>query len=298
MLKIKKCSIADMVARLGGLFCDEEQVSGIILAQRKVVFDPATFTKEILDEFIQKDQIIGTLKFFSAEDADVDPTYTDSPLGESTKQNLGVKKWNFTFNKGNCFQNELQKLDRSENYSIFLVFTDGSILGQYMKDGRVKGFDVKLFTGIKKVKTAAEGGGSILRIDLLADAMKYWQGRSAMVESEEIDFTQLNPITGLDVDVISPLVAGATSTKIKITNMCANSGVTGLTTPGNWKIRRNGTLEAVTAVTEVNSEYTFTHTALAANETISFEINEAGYPVYILDTDYYAGKSIEEKVSA
>lgn len=298
MLRIKKCSIADMVARLGGLFCDEEQVSGFILAQRKVQLDPATFNKTVLDDLIQKDQIIGTLKFFSAEDADVDPTYTDSPLGESTKQNLGVKKWIFTFNKGNCFQNELQKLDKSENYSILLVFTDGSILGQYMKNGKIKGFDVKLFTGIKKVKTAAEGGGSPLRVDLLPDAMKYWQGQSALVESDEIDFTQLNPITGVSIDIISPLVAGATTTTVRITNMCANSPVTGLTTPANWKLNRNGTLEAVTAVTEVNGLYTFTHAALVANDMISFEINEAGYPVYVLDTDYYAGKSIEEKASA
>lgn len=298
MLRIKKCSISDIVARLGGLFCDEEQVSGFILADRRVRLDPATFTKTILDGLIQKDQIIGTVKFFSAEDADVDPTFTDSPLGESTKQNLGVKKWNFTFNKGNCFQNEIQKLDKSENYSIFLVFTDGSILGQHMKDGRIKGFNVKLFTGIKKVKTAAEGGGSTLRIDLLPDAMKYWQGQSALVESDEIDFTELNPVTGVSVDIISPLAAAATSTKVKVTNMCANSVVSGLTTPANWKLSRNGVLEAVTAVTEVNGEYTFTHMALAANDKVFFVINEAGYPVYVLDTDYYAGKSVEEKVAA
>lgn len=298
MLKIKKCSISELVARMGGLFCDEDQVAGFILADRSVRFDPATFNKTILDGFIQKDLLIGTLRFFSAEDADVDPTYTDSSTGESTKQTLGIKKWNFMFNKGNCFQNELQKLDKSERYSIFLVFTDGSILGQYMKDGTVKGFNVKLFTGIKKVKTAAEGGGSTLRVDLMPDAMKYWQGQSALVESDEIDFTELNPVTGVSVDIASPLVADATSTKVLVTNQCADSRVSGLTTPANWKMRRNGTLEAVTAVTEQNGEYTFTHAALVANQDISFEINEAGYPVYVLDTDYYAGKSITEKVSA
>lgn len=298
MLRIKKCSIADMVARLGGLFCDEEQVSGFILADRSVRLDPETFTKTVLDDLIQKDMIIGTVKFFSAEDADVDPTFTDSSTGESTKQTLGIKKWNFMFNKGNCFQNELQKLDKSERYSIFLVFQDGTILGQYMKDGKIKGFNVKTFTGIKKVKTAAEGGGSTLRIDLLPDAMKYWQGRSALVESPEIDFTELNPVTGVSVDIVSVLAAAATSTKVKVTNMCANSPVSGLTTPANWKMSRNGVLEAVTAVTEVNGEYTFTHAALAANNNISFVINEAGYPVYVLDTDYYAGQSVEEKVTA
>ena len=165
MLKIKKCSISDMVARLGGLFCDEEQVYGFLLMDRSVRIDPATFTKTVLDNLIQQDKIIGAVKFFSAEDIDVDPSYTDSSTGESTKNNDGIKKWNFMFNKGNCFQNEIQKLDRSERYAIAHIFKDGSILCQYMKDGRIKGFNVKLFTGIKKIKTAAEGGGSVLRVD-------------------------------------------------------------------------------------------------------------------------------------
>jgi len=297
-LTIKKCSISDMVARLGGLFCDEEQVYAFLLVDRSVRFDPATFTKTVLDNLIQQDKIIGAVKFFSAEDIDVDPTYTDSSTGECTKQTDGIKKWNFMFNKGNCFQNEIQKLDRSERYSFMPIFKSGSILGQLMKDGRIKGFNVKTFTGIKKIKTAAEGGGSTLRVDLLPDAMAYWQGQSAVLESDEINFNDLNPVTGVSIDITSPLVAAATSTKVLVTNQCADSRVTGLTTPANWKMRRNGTLEAVTAVTELNGEYTFTHAALVANQDISFEINEAGYPVYVLDTDYYAGKSITEKVSA
>ncbi|WP_347216687.1 hypothetical protein [Chryseobacterium sp.] len=296
-LTIKKCSISDMVARLGGLFCDEEQVYGFLLLDRSVRLDPATFTKSVLDDLIQKDKIIGAVKFFSAEDIDVDPTYTDSSTGESTKQTDGIKKWNFMFNKGNCFQNEIHKLDKSERYSFAPIFKSGSILGQLMKDGRIKGFNVKLFDGIKKIKTAAEGGGSILRVDLLPDAMKYWQGQSAVVESSEVDFNELNPVTGVSIDIISPLTAAATSTKVKVTNMCADSPVGGLTTPANWKLSRNGVLESVTAVTEINGEYTFTHAALASNDKVFFVINEAGYPVYVLDTDYYAGKSIEEKVA-
>ena len=297
-LTIKKCSISDMVARLGGLFCDEEQVYAFLLMDRSVRFDPATFTKTVLDDLIQQDKIIGAIKFFSADDIDVDPSFADSSTGESTKNTDGIKKWNFMFNKGNCFQNEIQKLDRSERYSFLPIFKSGSILGQLMKDGRIKGFNVKTFTGIKKIKTAADGGGSILRVDLLPDAMAYWQGQSAVVESDEINFNDLNPITGVSLDITTPLVAGVTSTKVKISNICAASVVTGLTTPANMKMRRDGTLEAITAITEVNGEYTFTHAALVANEMVSFEINEAGFPVCVLDTDYYAGKSITEKVSA
>ncbi|MDQ1855757.1 hypothetical protein [Chryseobacterium sp. WLY505] len=297
-LTIKKCNAEDQVSRLGGRFCDEDQVSGFILADRSVKFDSETFTKTVLDDLIQRDKIIGTVKFFSAEDNDEEANFTSSSTGKRSKNTLGIKRWKFMFNKGNCFQNQLQLLDKSERYAIFLVMQDGSVLGALLNDGKIKGFDANLFTGIKKVKTTAEGVGSTLEVDLEPDAMKYWQGQSVLFENDEIDFTQLNPVTGVSVDITTPLVAAATSTKVKISNICASSVVTGLTTPANWKMRRNGTLEAVTAVTEQNGEYTFTHAALVANQDISFEINEAGYPVYVLDTDYYAGKSITEKVSA
>lgn len=297
MLTVKKCNVAGLLARLGGLFCDEGMVTGIIFADRRVRFDPATFSKTILDEFIQNDMIIGNVKIDAAEDADVDPAFTDLANGKSIQNTIGLKKWNVTFYKNGCFQNELNKLNKSERYSIFLVFEDGSVLGAQLNDGTIKGFDVALFTGIKKVKVAADGGGSTLRIDLTTSAMKYWQGQSVSFVSDEVSFDELNPVTGISVDITSPLVAAATTTKIKISNKCADSAVSGLDTPANWKLRRNGVLESVTAIAETNGEYTFTHTALVANDKISFEINQGGFPVYILDTDYYAGKSETEKVA-
>lgn len=296
MLILKKCNVSQMKARLGGLFCDEQQVLGFILAERTVRFDPSTFTKTNFDEFIQQDRVIGTVKIDAAEDANVDPSFTDLASGESIKNNDGLKKWNIKFYKGSCFQNELQKLDRSERYSVLFVYKDGSILGQQMKDGTVKGFDVKLFTGIKNIKTAAEGGGSTLRMDLTTTAMAYWQGSSAVYESTEIDFLELSPVAALYIKV-PILTASSTSTKVLLSNMCADSPVIGLDTPANWKMRRNGVLESITAVTEVNGEYTFTHSALTANDKIQFETNTSGYPVYVLDTSYYVGTSIEKTVA-
>ncbi|CEJ71261.1 hypothetical protein BN1195_03606 [Chryseobacterium oranimense G311] len=297
MLKIKKCNVAGLVARLGGFQCDEGMVTGMIFAERSVRFDPATFTKTILDEFIQQDKIIGNVKIDAAEDADVDPSYTDLANGKSIKNTIGLKKWNVSFYKNGCFQNELNKLDKSERYSVFLVFEDGSVLGAQLKDGMIKGFDVTLFTGIKKVKTAAEGGGSTLRIDLTTSAMKYWQGSSVSFVADDVEFDELNPIAGLQIVKTEPLTAGDTTTKLEVSNLCADSKVSGLTTPANWKLRRNGVLEAITTITEVEGVYTFTHAALVANDTVSFETNQAGYPVYVLDTDYYAGKSDPEKVA-
>lgn len=296
MLTLKKCAIAAAVAYLGGIQCDEKQVTGFILMDRTVRIDPATFDKTVLDGLIAQNKVIGTVKDFNAEDADVDPGFTDMQSGDRNQNTLGVKRWNMTFFKSSCFQNEIQKLNRSERYGIVLVFDDGSFLAQRLKDDTAKAFNVKLFTGVKKVKTGAEGGGSSLMIDIVSSAMAAWQGSSAIYESNEIDFTELNPVAALDLK-LPILVAGATTTKITITNKCADSVVGGLVTPGNWKMRRNGVLEAVTAVSEVAGEYTFTHAALVAGNKISFESQVAGYPVITLDTNYYVGKSMEKTVA-
>lgn len=296
-LKLKKCNVSELAARLGGLSCDERQVLGFILMDRSVRLDPSTFSKTILDGFIQQDKVIGTIKFDTAEDANVEPSFTDVSTGERIQNNIGMKRWNFTFYKGSCFQNELYKLNNNERYSVLFVFDDGSILGQLLKDGKVKGFDVKLFTGVKNIKTAAEGGGSMLSMDLTRIAMSAWQGSSAVYESDEIDFLELNPVAALDIDVPA-LVAGATTTVVNISNLCSDSAVTGLTTAASWKVRRNGTLEAVTAVSAVAGTYTFTHGALVADDVISFETYVTGYPIYILDTNYYYGKSADVTVTA
>jgi len=296
MLTLKKCDRNDGKARFGGQFCDDEQVMGFILTERGVRFDPATFTKTILDGFIQADRVIGTIKTQTPEDADVEPSYTDLPTGESIKNTDGIKKWNLTWYKGARWQNELQKLNNSEAYSIIWVFKDDSILVQQLKDGMIKGFDVKLFTGIRKIKTAAEGGGSMLRCDLMPSAMAAWQGSSRVFTSDEIDFLEIQPIAEVDL-AVPALVGGATTTAVKITQAGSTAPMLGLTTAANWKLVRNGVEEAITSLTAVAETYTFTHAALVTGDVVYFTTKVAGYPVYVLGQGYYIGKSTPKTVA-
>lgn len=296
MLTLKNCDRNNGIPRLGGQFCDDEQVLGFILTERGVEFDPATFTKTIMDAFIQQDRFIGTVKTQTIEDADVDPSFTDLPTGESIKNNDGLKKWNLTFYKGGRWQNELEKLNNSENYSVIWVFKDDSLLVQQLKSGMIKGFDVKLFTGIRKIKTAAEGGGSMLRMDLTVSAMAAWQGSSAVYASDEINFLELQPIAEVNMEV-PVLVAGATTTVIRITQAGSNSPQLGLDDKDNWQMIRNGVPEAITTLTAVNGNYTFTHAALTAGDDIQFVTNMAGYPVYVLGQGYFVGESTVKNVA-
>ncbi|KQR93297.1 hypothetical protein ASG01_08860 [Chryseobacterium sp. Leaf180] len=297
MLNLKKCAVALAVAYLGGIMCDEKQVLGIMLVDRSVRIDPANFVKSTLDGLIASNKIIGTLKDFNAEDADVDPAYTDLQNGDRNKNTIGRKGWNITFFKGSCFQNQIQKLDKSENYGIILVYEDGSFLAQQLKDGKIKGFDVKLFTGVKKVKTGTEGGGSMLMIDVTRSAMAAWQGSSAIYESPEIDFMEIQPVAALDLK-IGILSAGATTTTVTISHLCADSPVTGLTDATKFQLVRNEVPEAITSMSSVGNVYTLTHAALAADQSVYFKTNTVGNPVIVLDTNYYAGRSVTKNVVA
>lgn len=295
MLKLKKCGVAGLVARLGGIFCAEKRVIGMILIDRSVRMDPALLTKTKFDELIQQDLVIGTIKFHAVEDANVDRTFTTLNTGKDIPATRGLKKWTATYYRGGRYQNELYKLDGSERYSAIWVYEDGSILAKKLKDGMIKGVDVSLFTGIKNLMTGTDAVGSTLMINIEPYEMEAWQGAMTEYVSDDIDFAELQPIA--DVDITVPvLTAGATTTAVEITQAGTDAPMIGLDNKANWRMYRNGVAEAVTALTQVGKTYTFTHAALVANDEISFRTEMTGYPVYVLSSGYYVGKSAAKKV--
>ena len=292
-----KCSLSQLTARLGGLFCDDERIVKLNLYTRGVKRDPSTFDKSELDTLIAQDKFIGALEFFSEEDNYGDPSYTESTSGDRYKNNDGSVRFSFMFmRKGNCFHNQLYKLDRSENYSVTFITESGKELCKLTKDGKYAGFDSNLFVDNKKLKFGAEGGGSTLLVDILSYELKDWNLRAVMVEADDFDFREIAPIAELNLDVPN-LVAGATTTVVKVTTTCSDAEVAGLTTAANWKMVVNGVKTAITSVSAVNGTYTFTHPALVAGQKIQLITDVAGYPVYVLDSNYYVGESQEEVVA-
>jgi hypothetical protein len=292
-----KCSLSQLTARLGGLFCDDERIVKLNLYTRGVKRDPSTFDKSELDTLIAQDKFIGALEFFSEEDNYGDPSYTESTAGDRYKNNDGSVRFSFMFmRKGNCFHNQLYKLDRSENYSVTFITESGKELCKLTKDGKYAGFDSNLFVDNKKLKFGAEGGGSTLLVDILSYELKDWNLRAVMVEADDFDFREIAPIAELNLDVPN-LVAGSTTTAVKVTTTCSDAEVAGLTTSANWKMLVNGVKTSITSVSAVNGTYTFTHPALVAGQKIQFITDVAGYPVYVLDSNYYVGESQEEVVA-
>lgn len=298
MLRQNTCNVSLMTPKLGGLFCDEKAVVGFLLKRRGFEIDPATFNKTALDTLVQEEKLIGSISFFNAEDNDEEASYSTSITGERTKIRDGIKRYRFMFDKGSCFQNELNKLDNSSDWEFIPVFEDGKALFAVKKDGKLIGFDAKLFTGTRKLKLTDEMAGPSLEVEIQRTGMTYWQNSSGVYESDEFGFNELSPVAGLNI-AFGVLTAGATTTVVTVTNLCSDSVVTGLTTATAWKMSRNGALENVSAVSfnTGTKKYTLTHTALVANNKVSFLTSENGKNVVAVDTNYYSGVSDTKTVA-
>ena len=292
MLKQSFCGSAEMIARLGGAFCGEKLVTGFALLDRRVEIDPATFNKTALDKIIQEDKFIGKISFFNVEDNDQEADYNTSVRKERSRSIPGTKGYRFTFDKGSSFQNELAKLDNSDNYSFVPIFEDGSALFAIKANGKLMGFACKLFVGVKKLKTTSEVSGSTLEVDILPDAMIYWQKSENVFESDEFSFNEINPIIKLAVST-GVLTNTATTTKVKVTEAFSNANVVGLTDAAKWKIEEDGVIGNMTNVAYDASaqEYTLTHSALATGKKVRFITSDNGLRVISLDTNYYTGES-------
>nr|DAJ36363.1 MAG TPA: hypothetical protein [Bacteriophage sp.] len=297
MLKQSFCGSAEMIARLGGAFCGEKLVTGFALLDRRVEIDPATFNKTALDKIIQEDKFIGKISFFNVEDNDQEADYNTSVRKERSRSIPGTKGYRFTFDKGSSFQNELAKLDNSDNYSFVPIFEDGSALFAIKANGKLMGFACKLFVGVKKLKTTSEVSGSTLEVDILPDAMIYWQKSENVFESDEFSFNEINPIIKLAVST-GVLTNTATTTKVKVTEAFSNANVTGLTDAAKWKIEEDGVIGNITNVAYDASaqEYTLTHSALATGKKVRFITSDNGLRIIDLDTNYYIGESDKKTV--
>ena len=292
MLLQNTCNVSLMTPKLGGLFCDEKAVVGFLLKRRGFEIDPATFNKTDLDDLVQEEKLIGSISFFNAEDNDEEASYSTSITGERTKIRDGIKRYRFMFDKGSCFQNELNKLDNSSDWEFIPVFEDGKALFAVKKDGKLIGFDAKLFTGTRKLKLTDEMAGPSLEVEIQRTGMTYWQNSSGVYESDEFGFNELSPVAGLNI-TFGVLTAGATTTVVTVKNLCSDSAVTGLYNANYWKMNRNGVLQHISAVSynSGTQKYTLTHPALVANDKVSFLTSEDGINVVAVDTNYYSGVS-------
>lgn len=298
MLKKVFCTVTELVARLGGTFCGEKLVTGFALINRGVEFDPETFSKEKLDKLIKEDKFIGRISFYNVENNDQEADFNTSVRKERSKTMPGTKGYKFTFDRGSSFQNELSKLDNNKQYAFIPIFEDGSALFAIKKNGMLSGFSCNLFVGIKQLQLTSDIAGSTLEVDIIPDAMIYWQQSAGVYESDEFSFNELEPVAKISID-IPVLTNGATTTKVKVKEAYSGANVQGLISADDWKMEEDEQLKNVTKVSyDANAqEYTLTHPALTSRKKVRFITSNNGYRIVKVDSNYYTGESETQTVA-
>lgn len=288
MLKIQSCADSSITAHLGGLFCAQKRVVGFYLFRKGLRFDASTFNKTELDNLITSGKAIGMVEFYSAEDNDQDADYATSVSKIRVKTIEGVKGFTFTFDKGSCFQNQLNKLDGTDwDFVPVLEGVEGYVSMANYGSGKVGGFASRLFVGVKKLQLTADIAGSTLMIDILPQGMKYWQGSSSNYAGTDFNFSEVSAIEGVSIEVGATLAG--TTVKFSITGTCNGNPIVGLDDKDEYLFVKDGIESALTNLTsDGNGNYTATVGAVSASNKISIKFAES---VYILDESYYAVSS-------
>lgn len=292
MLKRLNCESEALLPLLGGRWCPMGRMVGFGMLERGVEIDPANFGKDQVDELIASGQMIGFVEFWTAENSNTDPQTATATSGEESERIAGLKGWSFVFDKSILFQNELNKLKNSDRYAPFPILEDGNAVFAVKKNGKLTGFDSRLFVGIYDIPLTADVTGANLRIQLTRFATELYQSSSDVVVADEFRFTDIKPVEGLRIE-LDPIVDGATSITATITSLGVGSPVVGLTDMANWKISKDGVLSAPSAIAynATTKKYSFTTTAVSDGQEVQLLTSADGNPVYVKDTAYYSGQS-------
>lgn len=296
MFTTYKCSNKDAVAFLGGANCNIPRMTGFALWAKGTTF-PTAFGKTDLDNLIKAESFIGSIMADGIENNDAEATYSESLMKIRSQTDRGRKGWNFTFRKSPCFHSELNKLNNSENWAFTPILEDGSIMVYRGKDGVLRPFPVKIFVGMYMLPImGVEESGTVVGIDLMPNALNNMQENGVVLENSEIDFSEIEPVAALNIEIVYALTSASTSIQVKANGKCSDVSVLGLTNAQYWKLVEV-TDDKVTNITAVsynaaNKVYTLTFTAdIAENKVYQVKLSENGSDVVIVGNNAYAGES-------
>lgn len=296
MFTTYKCSNKDAVAFLGGANCNIPRMTGFALWAKGTTFDSA-FGKTDLDDLIKAESFIGSVMADGIENNDAEATYSESLMKIRSQTDRGRKGWNFTFRKSPCFHSELNKLNNSENWAFTPILEDGSVMVYRGKDGVLRPFPVKIFVGMYMLPImGVEESGTVVGIDLMPNALHNMQENGVVLENNEIDFSEIEPVAALNIDIVSALTDASTSIQVKANGKCSDISVLGLTNAQYWQLVNvsEDTAHSITAVSynAANQVYTLTFTAtIVAQDEYKVKLSNNGSDVVVVGNTAYAGES-------
>ena len=168
-------------------------------------------------------------------------------------------------NQGLNFWKAMRSLDSAGVYDITFYDVEGNEFFTRSKAGLPKGFGSYL---IKTGQYKGKEGNSPAEFKTMIQLSDYKEmERMAYISAEELDYSAQSDLEGVNsVSLIaSPLASLATSLVVTTTLLDKTHFVEGLLVT-NWRLRRNGVIVAISAITAnaVNNTYTLTIPAASA----------------------------------
>lgn len=250
---------------------------------------------ETFDEtYIQTLQAEGSLIILKGAKTFTDNSSEDviETLEDGTKQvaTLGLYEFALTFINGLAFHAALHSLNSFGSYNVLFVDRDGNVLGTKSSSGDLKGFSVGMLQAMKlSFPTDAvgqkEGIGFQLTNRMELDTNYIYIAQTQLGDYYPQNQDGINEVV-LTYDSV-PADAGTTIVVNAKSKQNQNAWVGGLT--DDFLIKRDGVTESQTVVESPNGTYTFTVSALAANEIITIELYDTVLTndVIKMDNDLY-----------
>jgi len=287
------CNQKALLPLLGGKNCSLGILKGFHLFDRSVRIDPSNFSKTDLDELVQNGQSLGFLEFDQAEDNNADPTYSETVQNKRVMKIRGRKGWSLTFEKGVCFDNEMDKLNNSQSWSVVPIFEDGKAVFKKNDDGTIKGFDCRTFHETYNLPLTGDVTGTMLMIDI--EETVEWQSEKGLYTPDDFNFTELEPVAGASIEIQEPLTAGS-DVVADVQYLCSSSEIIGIDDTSIWNAVVNGVGVTVNSIVADETNLTFTlATPLVATDVVELEINDGVNTIVAIDTMYITG--ISQKIT-
>ena len=248
-----------------------------------VDLDLASYTNDV--KSFKAQPLLGSYNF--EQNTPENEKNTDS-TGVLSKVRDGKPQFSFSFDKGGCFHKALYSKAGQSKWDLGIVFTTGILLAKNIDETKLVGFDMGMFD-VETYKllqgTDREGGMAMLQ---LLDALEF-NTRHEFLEFKDFgDLLSVNGIVDLDI-TLSPIVAGATEVRAKMTSSCNKGNVIlGLDEVTNFVLL--GSQASATTISGVSidantKEYIFElNNPTVATDTIQIQINDGTYTV-IEDVD-------------
>lgn len=269
------------IINTGQLGCDTPfgyPIHVLFVKNSVVIPKEADVTIDYMMDLVQRDQAIPLMNAYDSTPEVTDDTYETSTRGVDTLTLQGLKKYTFSYLKGEYFYKELSKLTSFGTYRVILGDINGNWLVAKNANGDFTGFQIGQVNALQTTDaTASESRKKSVMFQLI-NRLELDTNYEMFLSSALFplsDITGVNPakldLEDANGDVIPS--EGDSTLKVKATflNDC-DEIIEGVT---NFKVTINGSLVTTTTVEDGNGFYTITIPILNLEDEVRVDLWDA-----------------------